>query len=447
MWFRRDLRLSDNPALLEAIRAGSDGVLALFVVDPKSWNHAGPAHQAYLVSAIRSLQASLSGNLQIVHGDPADVVTRSAVSLGAQSVHVAADYTPYGNHRDLLTEASLRAAGVKFVRTGSPYAVAPGQVNKGDHTGYRVFTPYFRTWLAHGWRSPANHPTDMNLLTLDTFEELPTAPDTTLLQLPKSGEAAALDRWQHFLTEGIHDYAKNRNRPDLSGTSRMSIALRFGEIHPRTLLADLGETKDQAVYRKELAWREFYADVLYRSPASADQYLRPEFATMQYDSGALAEERLKAWQSGCTGYPMVDAGMRQLLAEGWMHNRVRMLVASFLVKDLHLEWQVGARWFMQHLIDGDLASNSHGWQWTAGCGTDAAPYYRIFNPVTNGLRFDPDGRYVHRFVPDLRHLSGQSVHEPWNVDDGYTGGYPSRIVDHADERAVSLQRYQAMKAD
>jgi deoxyribodipyrimidine photo-lyase len=225
----------------------------------------------------------------------------------------------------------------------------------------------------------------------------------------------------------------------------MSVHLRFGEVHPRSLLVDLGEDKSHEVFRRELAWREFYADVLFHQPESADQYLRHEFAHMSYDHGEGADERLAAWQQGKTGYPMVDAAMRQLLRTGWMHNRARMVVASFLVKDLHLEWQQGADWFMRHLVDGDLASNAHGWQWTAGSGTDAAPYFRVFNPVTQGLKFDPEGNYVREFIPELRHLAGKAAHEPWRSANGYAHSYVERIVDHAAERAESLERYEAIK--
>jgi deoxyribodipyrimidine photo-lyase len=268
---------------------------------------------------------------------------------------------------------------------------------------------------------------------------------SSLDHLPPAGEAAALVRWHDFRDSTLDDYADDRNRPDIDGSSRLSVHLKYGEIHPRTLLAELADSKAHEVFRKELAWREFYADVLHHAPETAREYLRPEFARMTYDSGPDADARLDAWQQGQTGYPIVDAGMRQLLRDGWMHNRVRMIVASFLVKDLHLEWQVGARWFMRHLVDGDIASNSHGWQWTAGCGTDASPYFRIFNPITQGLRFDPQGDYVRRYVPELQHLSGASAHEPWVAAGGYAEGYPERIVDHAEERVDSLDRYELGK--
>jgi deoxyribodipyrimidine photo-lyase len=236
-----------------------------------------------------------------------------------------------------------------------------------------------------------------------------------------------------------------RNRPDVAGTSAMSHHLKWGEIHPRSLLADLGP--DDEVFRKELAWREFYADVLAQAPASARTSLDARFDdAMRWHTGPTADEHFEAWRLGRTGYPLVDAGMRQLRAEGWMHNRVRMVVASFLVKDLHLPWQRGAAEFMRWLRDADLASNSHGWQWTAGCGTDASPFYRVFNPVLQGLKFDPDGDYVRRYVPELRHLAGPAVHEPWRVIDGLAHGYPEPMVDHAAERQVALADYADIKA-
>jgi deoxyribodipyrimidine photo-lyase len=225
----------------------------------------------------------------------------------------------------------------------------------------------------------------------------------------------------------------------------MSVHLKWGEIHPRTMLADLrGRTsKGAATYRKELAWREFYADVLFQQPETARDYLRTEFKRMEYDE---PDGVLDAWKEGRTGFPIVDAGMRQLRATGWVHNRVRMIVASFLVKDLHLEWQHGARHFMQWLVDGDLASNQHGWQWTAGCGTDAAPYFRVFNPVTQGRKFDPDGAYVKRWVPELADVDPRDVHDPASSPDGVPDGYPEPIVDHKEERAEALARYDKVKA-
>jgi deoxyribodipyrimidine photo-lyase len=224
----------------------------------------------------------------------------------------------------------------------------------------------------------------------------------------------------------------------------MSVHLKWGEIHPRTMLADVqGRTSKGALsYRRELAFREFFAEALFQRPETSRDYLRQEFARMPYDEPG---SQLEAWKRGRTGFPIVDAGMRQLRATGWMHNRVRMIVASFLVKDLHLEWQHGARHFLHWLVDGDLASNQHNWQWTAGCGTDAAPYFRVFNPVTQGRKFDPDGTYVRRWVPELADLDAKHVHEPWAAPDGTPKGYPEPIVDHKEERAEALARYERIK--
>jgi deoxyribodipyrimidine photo-lyase len=210
------------------------------------------------------------------------------------------------------------------------------------------------------------------------------------------------------------------------------------------LLAPLGESKAHDVYRKEIAWREFYADVLFHNLASRHDNLDSRFNQMVFSEGPDADADFQAWCQGRTGYPFVDAGMRQLLAEGWMHNRVRMVVASFLVKDLHLPWWRGASWFMRYLADGDGASNTHGWQWTAGCGTDASPYFRVFNPVTQGKRFDPEGDYVRKYIPELAELDGASAHEPWLAGNGYAHGYPERIVDHSAEREEALRRFSEL---
>lgn len=447
MWFRRDLRLNDHPALNAAADCGGE-VVPLFVIDPRLWNTAGHPRRRYLIDSLARLDSSMDGALVVRRGDPVKVIAAVAREVAATTVHVSSDFGPYGTTRDRTVESVIAAGGVKLVRTGSPYAVSPGRVRKGDGTPYRVYSPFYRAWTSLGWRAPASAATSISWAQGVPGDGLPTAdrqPEPPCPRLPEAGEAAALAQWHHFREVALDRYADDRNRPDIDGTSRLSVHLKYGELHPRTLLADLGDSRGHEVFRKELAWREFYADVLHHAPETASAYLRPEFAGMPYDHGPPAERRLEAWQQGRTGFPIVDAGMRQLLAEGWMHNRVRMIVASFLVKDLHLEWQVGAHWFMRHLVDGDIASNSHGWQWTAGCGTDASPYYRIFNPVTQGLRFDPDGHYVRRHVPELRHLDGPAVHEPWDAAEGYDARYPERIVDHAAERSESLARYALIK--
>ena len=440
LWFRRDLRLSDHPALVEASKGGD--VLPVFIFDPKQLAGNEAVSRTYLFRSVRALQEQLDGKLCVRVGNPLDVIPALAREVQASAVHISADYGNYGRVRDAAVEQALGA--IPLVRTGSPYAVAPGRILKNDGTPYRVYTPFYKAWLVHGWRKPAAKakPSFVQL----KADAIPADDDLGTLHLPTAGEQAALARWKWFKANGLDDYADQRDRADLDGTSQLSGPLRFGEIHPRTLLADLGDERGHEVFRKEICWREFYADVLWNAPHTATDYLDERFARMQYDTGKTADQRFEAWKYGRTGYPFVDAGMRQLLAEGWMHNRVRMVTASFLVKDLHLEWQQGAAWFAQWLRDFDMASNQHGWQWTAGCGTDAAPYFRIFNPVTQGLRFDPDGSYVRKFIPELAHIAGSQVHEPWDVIDGYQHDYPERIVDHSTERDESLRRYEAIKA-
>jgi deoxyribodipyrimidine photo-lyase len=442
-WFRRDLRLGDNPALGAA--ADVDGeVVPLFVVDPQVWDPASDVRRAYLVDSLRSLDADLGGQLLLQHGDPVEHVLAVARAAGASSVHIAADYGPYGIHRDERVRAALAEHGIDLVATGSPYAVAPGRVTKDDGTAYRVYTPFYKAWLRHGWRAPAPDIEATYLVPLEChgYPERPELP----FALPVAGEAAALERWAVFRAQGLEAYDDTRNFPALDGTSAMGHHLKWGEIHPRTILADLGESAGEETFRKEIAWREFYADVMHQRPESARVSLDARFDDdFAWDSGDRADEFFDAWAQGRTGYPFVDAGMRQLLEEGWMHNRVRMVVASFLVKDLHLPWQRGAAYFMQWLRDGDLASNSHGWQWTAGCGTDASPYHRVFNPVGQGERFDPDGDYVRRYVPELAHLPGKTAHTPWDTLGGYDHGYPERIVDHGAERVEALDRFARMK--
>ncbi|MDI2132794.1 cryptochrome/photolyase family protein [Yinghuangia seranimata] len=447
LWFRRDLRLGDNPAL-HAAAGVFDGepatVLPVFVVDPALWRPAGNARQAYLVRSLRALDDALrerGGALVLRHGAPAQEIARLAAEVGADEVHAAADFGPYGRERDAEVEEALAPAGARLVRTGSPYAVAPGRVAKRDGSPYRVFTPFLRAWTDHGWRAPLPEPEGVDWLTApgDPLPDEPAAPR----YLPLAGEEAAYAHWSAYRDGGLAKYAELRDRADLPGTSRLSVHLRFGELHPRTLLHEAGASAQ--AFRSELCWREFYADVLWHHPESARSYLRPEFARMDHDTGDDADGLFDAWRAGRTGFPFVDAGMRQLLAEGWMHNRVRMVVASFLVKDLHQEWTRGAAHFMSRLADGDLASNSHGWQWVAGCGTDAAPYFRIFNPVAQGRKFDPDGDYVRRYVPELRGVPGAAVHEPWKLPGGTPAGYPPPVVDHAEERAEALARYARVR--
>ena len=441
IWFRRDLRINDHPALLAAIES-ADQVIPLFILDKKQIEEAGDKLLAYMGQSLRALDESLGNRLHIIEGDQVEILKELIAMHGVEEVHISAEYERYGAERDSRVEA----AGIKLVRTGSPYAVTPGRVLKpSDATPYKVYTPFYRGWRTHGYRAPAVTPKKFNVVQpTDKYRNFPDFPTPTGVQIIEAGEKAALVRFQAFTKNGLDTYDENRNLASIDGTSKMSTYLKFGEIHPRTLLENLGESKAHDTFRKEIAWREFYADVLFNNPMTDVDYYAAKFAEMRYDKPG---KQFKAWCEGKTGYPFVDAAMRQLISEGWMHNRTRMVVASFLVKDLHLEWQIGERFFAQHLVDYDVASNAHGWQWTAGCGTDASPYYRIFNPIEQGKRFDENGDYIRRYVPELAHLSAAEIHEPWLFLDGYSKGYPERVVDHATERLESLARLQEIKAD
>jgi len=441
MWFRRDLRLRDNPALRAAAENGS--VLGLFVLEPGLWNGAGPARRAWLAAGLRSLDESMGGRLCIRSGRPASAVPRMASDVGADQVHVANDFTPYARERDRAVVEAL-PDGVTGVATGTPYAVPPGTVRNGSGDAYKVFTPFSRSWRATGWDDPLPAPRGVDWVAADDDTRvaamLEKALSGALESMPAAGEDAARRRLRSFLEDDLAGYADLRNDPGADRTSRLSPYLKLGVLHPRQVLAQTLSSSGEGAraFETEIAWREFYADVLHHQPQSAWADLRP-VPGLAYDDPVDA---ITAWKEGTTGFPIVDAGMRQLLAGGWMHNRVRMITASFLTKDLHAWWPVGARHFLDHLLDGDLASNNHGWQWVAGTGTDAAPYFRVFNPVTQGLKFDPAGDYVRRWVPELAHLSGKAVHEPWDAERGYDHGYPKRIIDHAEERQVALDRYQ-----
>lgn len=440
MWFRRDLRLADNPALVEAGRVGP--VLPVIILDPRLLGAGGRRAERYLAS-VAALRDSTDGALLIRQGDPAAELPRIAAEVRAAKVCVTGETTPYGRRRDRRVAAELARQDAELIKVGSPYAVGPGRVLNRSGSPYRVFTPFHRAWLEHGWAAPAEQPDP-------SWFRWHREPDPVPLPDPDdhdAGERAARDRWRRYRTGLLRRYADERDRPDLDSTSRMSVPLKYGELHPRTLLADLADPAPAAAkavetYVRELCWREFYADVLWHQPWSAWRDLRDDLTGLEYADPGRAAEVIEAWKAGRTGYPVVDAAMRQLLAEGWMHNRMRMVTASFLIKDLHVWWPVGARHFLDRLADGDLASNNLNWQWVAGTGTDPAPYFRVFNPVTQGRKFDPDGDYVRRWVPELAHLSGAAVHEPWRVDDGYAEGYPERIVDHAEERRIALARYE-----
>jgi deoxyribodipyrimidine photo-lyase len=441
VWFRRDLRISDHPALVAAIE-NSDEIVPVFILDKAQIAEAGEKLLAYMGQSLRALDESLGNKLHIIEGDQVEVLNELIELYGVSEVHISAEYERYGAERD----ARVEKAGINLIRTGSPYAVAPGRVVKpSDGTPYRVYTPFYRAWCVHGWRAPAKTPKEIKAPTPPAkYRAFPDFPMPEGVEVIKAGEAAALARFKEFTKQGLDSYDEARNFAGIDGTSKMSTYLKFGEIHPRTLLQGLGDSKAHDTFRKEIAWREFYADVLFNNPHTDTDYYAPQFKAMRYDKPG---KQFKAWCEGKTGYPFVDAAMRQLVKEGWMHNRTRMVVASFLVKDLHLEWQLGERFFAQHLVDYDVASNAHGWQWTAGTGTDASPYYRVFNPIEQGRRFDENGDYIRKYLPELAHLSAAEIHEPWLFLDGYSKGYVERIVDHAAERIESLERLKEIKAD
>ena len=441
LWLRRDLRLADHPALLAA-RDAADEVVPVFVLDDRLRKPSGPARLAFLYGCLRDLDARTDGALRVVHGRPAEVLARIAEQTGASSVHVSSDHGPYGRERDEQVRTAL--GEVPLVSTGSPYGVTPGTLTKNDGEPYKVFTPFAKAWRSRGVRSPALTPRSLPWSDGGVRSDgVPANPDLGNVELPEPGERAALDRWRSWRERAIAGYADQRNDPAVDGTSQLSVYLKYGCVHPRTLHADLGPAKGEQTFGTELIWRDFYADVLWHRPDSAREDWNRSLSELRYDED---DHAFTAWQQGRTGFPLVDAGMRQLLAQGWMHNRVRMVTASFLVKDLHQYWTRGARHFMTHLRDGDLASNNHGWQWVAGTGTDASPYFRVFNPVKQGLDHDPDGDYVRRWVPELRGIEGAAVHQPWTLPGGLPEGYPERIVDHDAERREALDRYQAARA-
>lgn len=440
-WFRRDRRLQDNQALTEA---SSSGELYPVLVVPNDLDSLTPLREASFLESARSLSESLPSGLNLMFGKPAEAMVEFVQKNKIEQVYAARAFDTTGMLEQSDVAEALHSIGVPLLLVGSYYAVEPGTIRKDDGSFLKVYTPFYKRWFVHGWEQP--HSLDVESVNWKVAKktEVPSSKRQTAFEV-RAGEAFALRTWERFRERALSNYHEDRNRTDLSGTSHLSHALAHGEIHPRTLLVQLGDSDGEEVYRKELAWREFYADVLFHNPHTLNDYFEPRFAKMRYDDPDKEADKLLAWKQGKTGFPIVDAAMRQLVQSGWMHNRARMIVASFLVKDLHFEWQLGAEFFEQHLTDFDPASNSHGWQWTAGCGTDASPYYRIFNPTLQAMKFDPSGDYVRRWIPELRHLDASSVHEPWKTIDGLANGYPEPIVDHDVERNESLARLEEIK--
>ncbi len=476
VWFRQDLRLQDNPALMAAIGRGGP-VIAVFILDDAGeapWSPGG-ASRWWLHHALSSLGASLEERglrLTLLRGPSGDILEKLVRSTGAGAVFWNRRYEPAVVARDRAIKASLLAAGIEARSFGSALLFEPQAVQNKQGRPFQVFTPFWRHCLElpvaeplvlkkGSLAAPAEQPHSLELRELGLLPSIRW--DGGLAEAWQPGERGAAARLKAFLASASEAYADHRNRPDLDGTSRLSPWLHFGEIGPRQVWAALKAlSKDSGVFPpsngarvflSEVGWREFAHHLLYHFPDTPTEPLRPEFRRFAWADDPDGR-KLRAWQRGRTGYPIVDAGMRQLWHTGWMHNRVRMIVASFLVKHLRLPWTLGAAWFWDTLVDADLASNTLGWQWTAGCGADAAPYFRVFAPVLQGLKFDAQGDYVRRWVPELSRLPASAIHSPWEAapevlaSAGVRLGdtYPRPMVDHAVARASALAAFAALRA-
>lgn len=450
-WIRRDLRLEDNPALKAALQAGT-GVVPVFILDEHLLARSAEKRQAFLFGGLRSLENDLrrlGSGLIVRKGDPVEEIPRLRIECGADAVFAEEDVSPYAGRRDRIVACQVD------LRLVSGLAVHPvTAVRRADGGVYTVFTPYGRAWkaLPLGERIGPSPPSLPPIPALPSMD-IPVKPESRLFP---PGETEAKSRLASFLSGPIFNYAETRDRLDMEGTSSLSPYLRFGMISARSvaLAAIRAErtAKDSRaqegcrIFLNQLIWREFYQAILFHFP----QVLRTSFnSSMRNLPWRNSPADLQAWQAGLTGYPVVDAAMRRLAAVGWMHNRARMIAASFLVKDLLINWQDGADWFSRMLIDGDPAENNGGWQWTAGTGTDAAPYFRIFNPVLQGQKFDPHGIFVHRWIPELSNVPNPWIHNPWQMPPdvqrkcGVVIGrdYPAPIVDHAAARLRTLAAF------
>ncbi len=472
IWLRRDLRLADNPAMQAALDKGLKPV-PVYIHDISA-EAGGAASRWWLHHSLQALQQDLrarGSDLLILAGESRTRLPALARACNADHIFWNRRYEPAEAARDASLKAALHESGLVVESLAGNLLREPWTLAKRDGTPYRVFTPFYR-------ELQASTPVDMPLPAPDTLPPLPhalpaslTPDDLELLpDIPwdaafpahwQPGETGAWQRLETFSRDAMADYADNRDRPDLPDTSRLSPHLHFGEITPRQIRQFVEDTlrhRDQPglvaaaeSWLRQLAWREFGHHLLWHYPDTAEHPLDRRFENFPWREDPAG---LRAWQTGQTGIPLVDAGMRELWTTGWMHNRVRMVVASLLTKNLRLPWQAGAAWFMDTLVDADLANNTLGWQWTAGCGADAAPFFRIFNPVRQGERFDPDGSYVRRWVPELAALPPKWIQRPWAApadllhDAGIVLGehYPPPIVDLADSRKAALSAWDRIKS-
>ncbi|MEO1089392.1 MAG: deoxyribodipyrimidine photo-lyase [Pseudomonadota bacterium] len=472
VWFRQDLRLADNPALRAAAERGA--VLPVYVLDdttPGAWTIGG-AGRWWLRQSLEALDRALherGSRLVLLQGDPGVALTRLAAAAEADSVMWNRAYEPFAIARDTALKTSLTDRGLSVVSHNGALLFEPWTVATQTGQPYSVYTPFAKACLkAPAPPSPAPAPVRLHTPEVSPTEEIgfddlfPTRVvwSQGLAAAWSPGETKAHSTFTRFVADILEDYGDKRNRPDVEGTSRLSPHLHWGELSPRQawhgVLAACGGAealdpgRSSEVYLKELLWREFGYHILFHVPDLPTAPLKPAFAHFPW---ADDKDNRNAWRFGRTGYPIVDAGMRQLRTTGWMHNRVRMVAGSFLVKDLLEDWQHGACWFWDNLVDADLASNTLGWQWVAGCGPDAAPYFRIFNPVKQGEKFDPDGAYVRRWLPELERLPQPYVHAPWTApksvlaEAGVSLGttYPTPLVDHGEARGRALDALQRIK--
>jgi len=452
VWFRNDLRLHDNPAFYEAVKSG-DRIIPLFVWSPEEegrWEP-GAASKWWLHHALFSLKEDLEkhGLYLVVRHDQALLSIRGLIEKNqARKVVWNRRYEPQIIARDTKVKAALKEEGIECQSYNSQLLFEPWTVLNREEKPFQVFTPFWKACLASPDPAP---PLPLPPIQRDQGVRIPSVAIEELGLLPRirwesglaktwhPGEKGAQKAVEHFAAHW-EGYGVQRDFPGLEGTSRLSAYLHFGEISSRTLWHRFSSAEG---FLRQLGWREFAHHLLFHFPEIPDHPLRPAFASFPWDPN---KGHLHAWQKGMTGYPIVDAGMRQLWQTGWMHNRVRMIVGSFLVKDLLISWQEGAKWFWDTLVDADLANNTLGWQWIGGCGADAAPYFRIFNPVLQGEKFDPDGTYISRYIPELAHLPPPLLHQPWNSSEIVLGrDYPYPIVDHKVARERALKAFNSIK--